>query len=268
MKHSTPQLLKFQRLQRRLGETKRGLVGLLELLWHGTATQAPQGDIGKFSNEEIAILVDWEGDYDQLVDALVDTGWLDRCSRHRLVVHDWGQHAPNWVRMLVKKRELSFSEASAEASTEGSAEASQEASTEASAEGTPNLTKPNLTNMTPNGVSDVSRNLEPSVVAARRYAIAGGKEVSIEQRHVDRWSDTYRDRLDVQHELAKAADWLAANATKRPRNGTGLVKFLASWMSRADERERRNARGSPAAQAPAKARIPTLREALGAQNGR
>lgn len=268
MKHSTPQLLKFQRLQRRLGETKRGLVGLLELLWHGTATQAPQGDIGKFSNEEIAILVDWEGDYDQLVDALVDTGWLDRCSRHRLVVHDWGQHAPNWVRMLVKKRELSFSEASAEASTEGSAEASQEASTEASAEGTPNLTKPNLTNMTPNGVSDVSRNLEPSVVAARRYAIAGGKEVSIEQRHVDRWSDTYRDRLDVEHELAKAADWLAANATKRPRNGTGLVKFLASWMSRADERERRNARGSPAAQAPAKARIPTLREALGANDGR
>lgn len=268
MKHSTPQLLKFQRLQRRLGETKRGLVGLLELLWHGTATQAPQGDIGKFSNEEIAILVDWEGDYDQLVDALVDTGWLDRCSRHRLVVHDWGQHAPNWVRMLVKKRELSFSEASAEASTEGSAEASQEASTEASAEGTPNLTKPNLTNMTPYGVSDVSRNLEPSVVASRRYAIAGGKEVSIEQRHVDRWSDTYRDRLDVDHELAKAADWLAANATKRPRNGTGLVKFLASWMSRADERERRNARGSPAAQAPAKAKIPTLREALGANDGR
>jgi hypothetical protein len=268
MKHSTPQLLKFQRLQRRLGETKRGLVGLLELLWHGTATQAPQGDIGKFSNEEIAILVDWEGDYDQLVDALVETGWLDRCSKHRLVVHDWGQHAPNWVRMLVKKRSLCFSEASAEASTEGSVEASQEASTEASAEGTPNLTKPNLTNMTPNGVSDVSRNLEPSVVAARRYAIAGGKEVSIEQRHVDRWCDTYRDRLDVEHELAKAADWLAANAAKRPRNGTGLVKFLASWMSRADERQRRNARGSPAAEAPGKARIPTLREALGANDGR
>lgn len=268
MKHSTPQLLKFQRLQRRLGETKRGLVGLLELLWHGTATQAPQGDIGKFSNEEIAILVDWEGDYDQLVDALVDTGWLDRCSKHRLVVHDWGQHAPNWVRMLVKKRDLSFSEASAEASTEGSAEASQEASTEASAEGTPNLTKPNLTNMTPNGVSDVSRNLEPPVVADRRYAIAGGKEVQVEQRHVDRWANTYRDRLDVEHELAKAADWLAANATKRPRNGTGLVKFLASWMSRADERERRNARGSPAPGTPAKSRIPTLRQALGATNGR
>lgn len=268
MKHSTPQLLKFQRLQRRLGESKRGLVGMLELLWHGTATQAPQGDIGRFSNEEIAILVDWEGDHDQLVESLVETGWLDRCSKHRLVVHDWSQHAPNWVRMLVKKRDLSFSEASQEASAEASAEASQEASTEASAEGTPNLTKPNLTNMTASAVSDVSRNLEPSVVAERRYAIAGGKEVGIEQRHVDRWANTYRDRLDVEHELAKAADWLAANATKRPRNGTGLVKFLASWMSRADERERRNARGSPAPGSPVKSRIPTLREALGATNGR
>lgn len=74
--------------------------------------------------------------------------------------------------------------------------------------------------------------------------------------------------MDVTHELAKAAAWLDANPQKRPRNANGLVKFLANWLSRADERERRDARGSPAAQAPAKAKIPTLREALGANNGR
>lgn len=116
--------------------------------------------------------------------------------------------------------------------------------------------------------STVPESQEPVVFAAAEYPLAGGKQGKIEQRHLDRWIATYRDRVDVAHELAKAASWLDANAGKRPRHTRGLVKFLANWLSKSDERERRNARGSPAAQAPAKARIPTLREALGATDGR
>lgn len=147
MKHHTPQLLKFQRLQRRLGESKRGLVGLLELLWHGTATQAPDGDIGRYTNEEIAILVDWDGDHDQLVAALVETGWLDESEQHRLVVHDWSDHQPNWIRLNSKRKSSKKvpQERTYEASYEATYEATYEASCEASYEQTPNLTIPNLT---------------------------------------------------------------------------------------------------------------------------
>lgn len=98
MKANTTELMKFKRLQRLLGESKRGVTGLLTLLWMETARQAPEGDIGKFSNEEIAILLDWEDDPDHLVLSLVETGWLDRSDPHRLVVHDWSDHCPNYIK--------------------------------------------------------------------------------------------------------------------------------------------------------------------------
>ena len=89
MKANTPELMKFKKLQRKLGESRRGTIGLLEGLWIETARNSPAGDVGRFTNEEIAIMVDWDGDPDLLVDALVECRWLDRCSEHRLVVHDW-----------------------------------------------------------------------------------------------------------------------------------------------------------------------------------
>ena len=72
MKASTPELMKFQKLQRRLKESRRGIIGLLEGLWIAVAKNCPRGNIGRFSNEEIAIMVDWENDADELVAALVD----------------------------------------------------------------------------------------------------------------------------------------------------------------------------------------------------
>lgn len=98
MKANTPELMKFQRLQRRLKESRRGTIGLLEGLWIATAKNCPEGDIGKFSNEEIAIMVDWEGDPDELVEALVSSGWVDSSEDRRLVVHDWQDHCPTYVK--------------------------------------------------------------------------------------------------------------------------------------------------------------------------
>lgn len=98
MKASTPELMKFQRLMRRLKESKRGTIGLLEGMWLAVGKNCPRGDIGKFTNEEIAIMVDWEGDPDELIDALVECGWLDVCKVERLVVHDWNDHCPTYIK--------------------------------------------------------------------------------------------------------------------------------------------------------------------------
>lgn len=108
MKANTTELVKFLKLQRRLRESKRGTVGLLELLWKATAQQAPRGDIGRFSNEDIAALVDWDGDADLLVTSLVETGWLDVSKEHRLIVHDWKDHAPVFVRGNLERSKKTF----------------------------------------------------------------------------------------------------------------------------------------------------------------
>lgn len=106
MKHQTPSLAKFKKLMRRLGFSKvRETMGLLEALWLLTQSSSPRGDIGsKLDNEDIAIELEWDGDPDFLVDSLVETRWLDRCSKYRLVVHDWADHAPRFVHGVAAKK--------------------------------------------------------------------------------------------------------------------------------------------------------------------
>ena len=94
MKAGTESKAKFKKLQRRLGLRQWQCVGLLESVWQVTARDAPRGDIGRLSNEDIAATIEWEGDENELVATLVATGWLDECDTHRLVVHDWHDHCP------------------------------------------------------------------------------------------------------------------------------------------------------------------------------
>jgi len=88
---------KFKKLCLRLGIPAYAAVGLLELLWRNCAIETPRGDIGRQTNEDIALCLSWEGDHDKLVDALVECRWLDEHPEHRLIVHDWHDHCPDWV---------------------------------------------------------------------------------------------------------------------------------------------------------------------------
>lgn len=108
MKPNTPDLMKFKRLQRRLGVSVPQLVGHLELLWIATAKNAPEGDIGRFTNEDIAIACHWDDDPDTFVHALVECGWLDESEEWRLLVHDWAVHAPSWIEGNLKRHGRSF----------------------------------------------------------------------------------------------------------------------------------------------------------------
>lgn len=104
MKRGTDENPKFRRLVRLLGCGHVATVGHLELLWHFVARQAPLGDIGRWSDEDIAAGCYWDGDATALVDALVVTRWLDPCPAHRLVVHDWDEHADDGVKKTLKRR--------------------------------------------------------------------------------------------------------------------------------------------------------------------
>lgn len=109
---STRQSAKFIKLVRKLRpmlgasaivDAESVAVAILERLWHATASSAIRGDIGRFEDEVIAELVGWMGDSSELVAMLVDCGWLDVSTEHRLLVHDWHDHAPNHVKGNVTK---------------------------------------------------------------------------------------------------------------------------------------------------------------------
>ncbi len=99
---------KMKRLCRRLNLPLWQAVGLMESIWHLTAREAPQGNLGKLSNEDIAIGIDYREDEDILVAALIASGWFDESGEHRLLVHDWPAHADDAVHMRLARARLTF----------------------------------------------------------------------------------------------------------------------------------------------------------------
>jgi len=97
MKHGTVSLLKFKVLARRLRLPLWQAVGLLESLWLFAQHNARDGELTAHTAEGVAAWLEWEGDAGELVEALVDTRWLDRAGE-RLLIHDWDDHKPNWIR--------------------------------------------------------------------------------------------------------------------------------------------------------------------------
>ena len=99
---------KMRKLCRRLDVPEYVGVGILESLWHLTAREAPLGDIGKLTDQEIALAIDYRLDAGELVEALVDARWLDRSPAFRLVIHDWHDHADDTIRRYVSRKGLTF----------------------------------------------------------------------------------------------------------------------------------------------------------------
>ncbi|HOE12056.1 MAG TPA: hypothetical protein PLQ35_15165 [bacterium] len=82
--------------------------GMLERFWHFTAKFAPAGDVGKFPNNRIARAIGWPDDPDWIVEALMTCGMLDRDDIHRLIVHDWAEHADDCVHAQIARKRQYF----------------------------------------------------------------------------------------------------------------------------------------------------------------
>ena len=116
MKRQALDHTKMDLLMRKLNLPRWGAVGILESLWHLTAKEAPRGDIGRLTNERIAIGIEWRGaknsppesEADRLIQALVEAGWMEVNGIHRFVIHDWDEHADDSVKKYLKRNNLSF----------------------------------------------------------------------------------------------------------------------------------------------------------------
>lgn len=101
-------LMKFDNFMTDMGFTYYQAIGILESIWHFTATNAIQGDIGRHSNQDICKWIGYTGDADKLIDCLVKRNWLETHSEHRLIVHDWHIHADKSVKTTINNRKLQF----------------------------------------------------------------------------------------------------------------------------------------------------------------
>lgn len=105
---AVPDHPKFADLKARLSRPKCVVLGCLEAIWHFTGRFTPQGNIGKYTDQAIEAWVEWDGKPGELISALIDSGWIDRDKEHRLLVHDWSQHADKATKNSLSRAKLSF----------------------------------------------------------------------------------------------------------------------------------------------------------------
>lgn len=108
MKRGTISHPKMEALIELLGIPRYSAVGILECLWDWSRRYAIQGNVGKWPDKTIAKAIGWKGQPEKLVNALVDTGWLDRHPRERLVIHDIQKHADNTWRQCLQDSGLNW----------------------------------------------------------------------------------------------------------------------------------------------------------------
>lgn len=108
MKREAVSHTKMKRLCRALDVPLYQAVGMLELLWHTTSRQAPRGDIGRLTDDDIALSMDYRQDSSHMVSAICAAGWMDDNAEHRLIVHDWPDHAEDGVHMKLARAKQFF----------------------------------------------------------------------------------------------------------------------------------------------------------------
>ena len=115
MKRGTPSHPKMKALARTLRVPLPLAVGYMELLWHFAGQYTPRGDLGRYSDDEIAEGVGWacERPASELIEALVAVRFVDRSKDHRLIIHDWSEHADDAVHKQLKRKALSFADGAA-----------------------------------------------------------------------------------------------------------------------------------------------------------
>ena len=288
MKLNTINHPKLLRLRRRLSIPTWGAVGLLESLWHLTAQHAKDGAIGKtFTNEDIANAIGWEGCPNNLIEAFVSSGWLDMCESNRLLVHDWHEHCPEFVKGNIRRMKKEF------ASPSNSVPYSVPYSV-------PNSVPNSVPYSVPYSVGNLSTQLSgilqdqdqdqanplpsslrsegcdgavpappptPSEPAIAIVSTKGKhKEWHLLPSHIEGWKEAYKG-LDIEAEVRKAIAWLEANPDRR-KTSRGMPAFLVNWFNRATDRPGRSG-GGFASQPPPRQPTPRVSEliARAAANG-
>jgi hypothetical protein len=110
MKRSAFHHSKMKLLMARLKIRRYAAIGILESLWDLTENEAPRGDIGRLSDERIAISLDWEREPKDLIDGLEFAGWIDVHPEHRYIVHDWPEHCEDAVDAKVFRMGTTFAD--------------------------------------------------------------------------------------------------------------------------------------------------------------
>lgn len=251
--------VKVKRLKKLLGKPLYCAMGVLESLWQLCMECCDEGNIGKFTNEEIADHIEWEGDPNLLISALTESGWLDTCSDERLIVHDWFAHCPEFIRKRIEKRKAREVKKSLKKEDqreirtcdENVGDMSQGLETcpekpgHVSSISYPIVSHPIVSHRKENNCSEspsktrkqpsefslgVEHHVWPTFVTTGATSAAQAKWI-VTEGDIEEWGRAYPG-VDIRTECYKAHSWIKANWRKR-KTYTGYPAFFIWWLTKA-----------------------------------
>lgn len=261
MKLLAVQSIKFLRLKRALNLPHYAAVGLLESLWLFAQTNARDGNLERFTPDDIAAALEWAGDARELVKSLTDSGWLD--ASPTLKIHDWEEHSPRWVRGILARQErrneakkdcqINSTECGTELSTELPTELATEYRTELATQygttktKTKTNTKPNTQNILSNVFPEAGKSgpgVEQTSPAVFRFPVIGpgGPDWVLTEKDLADFSTLFPG-VDCLAQCRSALAWVSASLERR-KTSRGMKRFLTGWLQRHIERRQPIARPS------------------------
>jgi hypothetical protein len=226
VKRGTIEHPKMTRLAKLLDVERWGAVGIMESLWHFASRHAMQGNIGKWSDEEIASAVAWSGEASVLITALLSAGWLDRSKRHRLLIHDWKDHADDAVRKTLRNRkEVIITEENISGKFRKIRNFSGNGSPQ------PSLAEPSLAKDS----SEPSAGSEPPESPLPFFPCngEGPKEWVLSTVKLAEYAESFPG-VDVLTECRHALQWCRDNPSKR-KTAKGMPGFLSRWLAKSQD---------------------------------
>ena len=238
MKAGTQNHLKMKRLQKMLGVPLYQAVGVLESLWLLCQDCCDDGRIGKYTDQEIADYLEWEGDATELQTCLLKSGWTDQDDAGRPAVHDWTEHCPEFIKERLRKREARRIKDLGIVRT-GQARTSPDRTGQGRDKpplvpSIPNQSQPNPTNPTTCGETEIPSSPpvpkgEPAVLEFPCDGTPNAWRLTPSQ--LDEWRTLFPS-LDLLAECRSALAWVLASANRR-KTARGMPKFLVGWFGRA-----------------------------------
>lgn len=98
---ASPKFLRLCHVAKRLGVSRPTMRGMLEQLWEAAHAQASPVFRDALYVEAAC---EWDGESGALCGVLVAEGWVEVCEAG-LMIHDYWDHAPRWVKEQARKRE-------------------------------------------------------------------------------------------------------------------------------------------------------------------
>ena len=227
VKSGTIEKVKFSVLKNLLNIPRFQVIGLLEGLWYLTALNAPDGAIGRFTDLEIASWLEWSDSPDTLIQAFLTAGFIDPCEHYRLLIHDWPEHCPMYIRGNLAKHKKDFAkQVTKQCAKQTANENTREPAKQADDNMLPSLVKSNQDKSVKSDDFDRFWNCYPKKVA-KEAARKAWKKISqplhdviladITARKLNGWQDkkfipnaaTYLNgrRWEDEHDLAPNVDY-------------------------------------------------------------